>query len=97
MVYANELLRHINNLFCSCFDLLYFILFILTFWLGNLYQQIVLEILITLVYFFVRNFIKLVKKIQKIEKILNIIYQSYEDSIYFEHVTGISLPMVTFV
>ena len=46
----NELLRRINNLFCSCSDLLYLILFILTFWLGNLYQQIVLEILITLVH-----------------------------------------------
>ena len=41
----------INNLFCSYFDLLYLILFILTFWLANLYQQIVLEILITLVHF----------------------------------------------
>ena len=34
--------------------------------------------------FFDGNFIKLVKKIQKIEKILNIIYQSYKDSIYLE-------------
>ena len=34
--------------------------------------------------FFGGNFIKLVKKIQKIEKIFNIIYQSYEDSIYLE-------------
>ena len=73
----NELLRRINNLFCSCSDLLYLILFILTFWLGNLYQQIVLEILIIFAgIFFVGNFIKLVKKIQKIEKIFNIIYQS---------------------
>ena len=70
----DELLRRINNLFCSRFDLLYLILFILTFWLGNFYQQIVLKILITLVYFFVGNFIKLVKKIPKIVKIFNIIY-----------------------
>ena len=32
----------------------------------------------------VGSFIKLVKKIQEIETICNIIYQSYEDSIYFE-------------
>ena len=34
--------------------------------------------------FLVGSFIKLVKKIKKIEIIFNIIYQSYEDSIYFE-------------
>ena len=40
--------------------------------------------------FFVGNYIKLVKKTQKIEKTFNIIYQSYEDSIYFEELVGIS-------
>ena len=82
------LLRRNNNLFFSCVDLLYLISFILIFWLRNLtdsardtdYAGI----------FFVGNFIKLVKKIQKIEKIFNIIYQSYEDSIYFEKLLGIS-------
>ena len=39
--------------------------------------------------FFVGKYIKLVTKIQKIEKIFNIIYQSYEDSIYFEELVGI--------
>ena len=46
-----KLLRRVNNLFCNCFGLLYLILSILMFWLRNLYQQIVLEILITVVYF----------------------------------------------
>ena len=55
----NELLRRINNLFCGCLDLLYLILFILTFWLGNLYQHRVLEILIIFAgIFFCRKFYK---------------------------------------
>ena len=61
--------RRINNLFCSCFDLLYLILFILIFWSRNLYQQIELEILITLVYFFCWKFYKTSKENPEIKKI----------------------------
>ena len=64
--------RRINNLFCSCFDLLYLILFILIFWLRNLYQQTEFEILITLLCFSFGNFIELAKKIQKLRKLLTL-------------------------